>query len=494
VLPTATATTEAPAAVIPTAAGSAQTIAANTPVEVQLTGSGAVELTYVGSANEVISVTARSLETDGAVDTTLEILDSSNARLGYNDDHGSNRTDLGSFDSYIRDLKLTSSGEVIIRVNSFSGVASGRVEVTVTSSAAAPAPTQTPPSNQGSGTEVVTGNVPTGGTFDHVISAQQGDVLTITVRSTDNVLDPKVAIVDSSGTILIENDDHGTEDTTLDRYDSRITNFTLPSGGTFTLQVSGFAGSGGTFEMTIERKGGGEVVASATPLSAQTPVTTAPEIQTVPGSIGPNDTFTHTFEGQAGDLYTITVRATSEDFDPRVSVFDPGENFVITNDDHGTSARDIDLFDSRISNLILQDTGRYTINVNGYQDSAGDFELIIERVGTGAPTGRGTDELFTGEIRANGTFTQTFEAQAGDYVTISVRALSSDFDPRVALISPEGVIVADNDDHGTAATDLSFLDSRISNFVITESGTYTIEVQGFQSSAGSFALTITTVR
>jgi hypothetical protein len=56
------------------------------------------------------------------------------------------------------------------------------------------------------------------------------------------------------------------------------------------------------------------------------------------------------------------------------------------------------------------------------------------------------------------------------------------------------VVVADNDDHGTSAADVGFLDSRIHNFIVPETGTYTIEVQGFQGSAGSFALTITTLQ
>ena len=482
-------TTEAPMALPTVASSSAQTIVANTPVEIQLTGSGPVDLVYMGSVNEVISVTARSLETGGAVDTTLEVLDANNTRLSYNDDHGTTRADLDSYDSYIRDLKLTSDGEVIIRVNSFSGVATGRVEVLVESSDVA-APPSTPVAQSG-GSEVVNGNVPTGGTYDHTITAQQGEILTITVRSLDNSLDPKVALVDSSGSILIENDDHGTNDTSLDRYDSQIGGYTLPSSGTFTVQVSGFGGSGGAFELTIEREQGGVV---ATPRTVGTPGTIAEDVQTVQGSIRPNDTFTYHLEAQAGDVYTITVRAITNDFDPRVSVYDPAENFLITNDDHGSSARDLGVFDSRISNLILRESGRYTINVNGYQTSAGDFELIIERVDTGAPTGQGTDQVFTGEIRPNGTFTQTFEAQAGDYVTITVRALSTDFDPRVALVSPDDVIVADNDDVGTSDPNLGVFDSRIHNYRVTESGTYTVEVQGYQTSAGSFALTITTIR
>jgi hypothetical protein len=492
VLASPTPTNQPQGAVIPTTASSTGTITANTPVEVQLTGSGAVDVRYTGNVNEVISVTARSLETSGVLDTTLEVLDSSNTRLGYNDDHGSTRTDLDNFDSYIRDLKLTSGGELIIRVSTFTGAGAGRVEVLLTSSLAAAAPTQTP-STPSTGPEVVTGAVPEGGTFDQTIAVQSGEVLTITVRATDNALDPKVALVDASGSILVENDDHGTNDATLDTFDSRISNFTVTTGGTFTIQISGFAGSGGSFEMTIERSGGSVIVPSATPLGAQTPSTPTTS-ETVTGSINLNETYTYELNGQAGDVYTITARALSNDFDPRLSVYGPNEDFLFANDDHGSSTRDIALLDSRIFNLILPETGRYLIDVNGYQDSAGEFSLIIEQVATGAPLGRGTDQVFTGEVRANGTFTQTFDGQAGDYVTITARSLSQDFDPSLLLLSPDDVVVADNDDHGTSAADVGFLDSRIHNFIVPETGTYTIEVQGFQGSAGSFALTITTLQ
>lgn len=470
------------------------TITANTPVVVQLTGSGGVDLIYNGQVNEVISVTARSLEPEGVLDTTLEVLDASGTRLGYNDDHGTNRTDLAGFDSFLRDLKLVNGGAVTIRISTFTGAGVGRVEVLITSDATGTAAQPTPGTQTGAA-EIISGNVPANGAFTQTITFNAGEVVTITVRSRSNTLDPRVRVIDSSNRTIAENDDHGTGAGDLDVYDSRISDLSIPAAGTYTLSVDGFGGSSGAFEMEIVRGGGG-VITQPTPVIAQpTPSGQGQqsEVETVQGSITPRGVFTHTFSANAGDVYVITARATSDDFDPRVILL-AGTQILADNDDHGSSDRALGPFDSRITNYIFQQSGQYTVEVRGYQDSAGPFELMLERVATGAPLGPGTDQVFTGQIAANGTFVQEFQAQAGDYLTISVRALTQNFDPRVALVSPDGVVVAANDDHGSNTPDLSFLDSRITNFYVEQSGTYSIEVSGYQDSAGSFALTVTTRR
>lgn len=467
--------------------GAAETISANVPITVDLTGSGAVDLIYSGSSGEIISVTARSLEPDGVLDTTVEVLNAGGTRLAFNDDHGTARSNLASFDSFIGDLKLLSAGDFTIRVSTFSGAGAGQVEVLVMSDSGTSAPTVEPTSTESrepEGEEVITGVVPDNDRFTQSISVQPGDVLTVTVRATDNVLDPRVALIDPGGAVVAENDDHASDDMSLARFDSRISDFAIIDGGRYTIQITAFGGAGGSFELTIERTSGLDT----------TPTPTSETVETLQDSIGAGETFTHEFSARAGDVYVITASALEADFDPRLAVYDSANEEIFSNDDHGTSDAGIAPLDARIINLIMPSTGDYVVEVSGYQESAGEFELTLERVATGAPTGSGTDQVFTGDVRANGTFTETFEARVGDYVTITVRAVSEDFDPRLSLISPDGVIVADNDDHGTSAANIGFLDSRIHNYFITESGTYTIEVQGYRGSAGSFAVTVTTLR
>ena len=486
-------TEDAPAVAATVSATGSEAIAANAPVVVNLTPDGPVDLRYSGSADEIISVTARSLEVSGVLDTTVEVLNTDGNRLAFNDDHGDARAGLDTYDSSLPDLRLRSDGDVIIRVDSFNSASTGRVEVLVASGNAAvvtPTPAATPEGVSGT----ITGVLPDNENFDHTFSAQAGDIVTISVRATDNVLDPKVALIDPTGTVIAQNDDHGTDDVSLGRYDSQIREFTVVESGSYTVRISGYAGTGGTFELTIEQSGGG-IVPTATPTVEITPTQVLTSgLVMVEGAIEPNGSFTYDLSAQAGDVYTITVRAVNSELDPRVSVYDSEGKFLFSNDDHGTSDPGLAPFDARITHLILPETGDYLLEVSGYQDSSGDFEMTLEHVATGAPLGRGTDQVFTGEISANGTFSQTFDAQAGDFVTVSVRALNQDFDPRMQLLSPDGVIVADNDDHGTGVGDLGFLDSRVQNYIVPESGTYTVEVQGYRDSAGSFAVTVTTLR
>ena len=80
-------------------------------------------------------------------------------------------------------------------------------------------------------------------------------------------------------------------------------------------------------------------------------------------------------------------------------------------------------------------------------------------------------------------------------MTIVVRAVSEEFDPLVGLFDSSDNLIAANDDNSEFhIRRLGFLDSKISNYMITETGEYEIEVISYGDEAGSFAVTITTVR
>ena len=452
-------------------------IAANQPVEVEF-DAAPVSLTYESEGDETVTIVARS--TDGDLDTTVELLDVNGNRLAFNDDHNSDREGLERFDSLIEEQDLDEAGTYTIVVDTFSGTGAGSVEVTLETEAAdAPEPTATPEDDKGDEGEVVEGTVPDNGDFEYEIDVTEGEILTITARATDNSLDTVLNLLDENGDSVAENDDHGSDDPNLDRYDSRIENYEAESSGTYTINVRGFAGSGGDFELTIVRGEGGDSVE---------PIPEGSDIQTLTESIDAGDIFTTSIDANAGDVYTITVRALDEDLDTVLAVYDADENFLISNDDHGGSDPDLSFLDSRIERYIIPADGEYLIDVSGYRDAEGEFELTIERVATGAPLDEGDDELFTGEIDSNGTFEQEVELEAGTYVTISVRSLSSNLDPYVTL-ELDGEVLALNDDHGSQDPALGFYDSRINNFIVEESGTYLIVVNAFEGS-GSFVLTV----
>lgn len=465
---------------------------------------------YAAQPGERITVTAVGTGQFAALDTTLEILNAAGVRLAYNDDQGDLDPTLPTFASVIRDLTLESGGAITIRVGTFNLSSAGQVQVTLTSglqTAPTPIPAQsgasltaaaqtagTTTSLTGSAQQssselpaLFTGEVPAGGNFTGTLTLVTGETVTVTVRALDRALDPVVDIIDSSGTVLATNDDHGTSDASLGVFDSRISNFTAPRDGVYTIRIDGYGGSAGRFELTINRTiptGLGQTT------TGEPVVTTQGNAQIITVTVPANDVYMYEFPANQGDVYFFTVRALNTDLDPYLIVTDPFGFTLALNDDQGGSYPDLGFFDVALGNVIFPQTGTYTLEIGEYEERGGLFELTMTRVATGAPTTPPLQDVVRGSIPPNGIFTHTFEASAGQYVTILVNARTAEFDPQVALYSPQGVMLAENDDHSSELNELAFRDSLIRNFPIPETGTYTIEVRGFQDSAGEFNLLI----
>jgi hypothetical protein len=192
----------------------------------------------------------------------------------------------------------------------------------------------------------------------------------------------------------------------------------------------------------------------------------------------------------AGDVYTITTRTTSGELDTDLYIVDAAKNIVASSDDHNSNDRSLQFTDSRIENYIFQSAGSYEIEVLGIDNSAGEFDLIITPVATGAPTGAPVETVTTAELASGEIYTMDIDARAGQYVTITVRGLSGDLDPQVVLSDASGNVLAANDDHGTRSLLLAQFDAQIVNVRIPADGTYTVDVAGYQTTSGTFAVTV----
>ncbi len=454
----------------------------DTPTSISLGTEAPVILNYKGSANETVTITARSLEEANPVDPIIMLTDSGGTELASNDDHRTNRTDLAPRDSLIADFTLPAAGRYSIVVTSYDGA--GDVEVLITHESGGASTTTETTQQTSSGDETLEGEVPDGDAYTHETQANEGEALTIIVRATDNQLDPKVSLIDSAGIVLTDNDDHNSVNSALGPYDSEIPGFVIPETGTYTIEITGFAGIGGTFELTIIRGDGSQ--------TSPTPQPSGDE-QVFEGTVEPNDYVTHAFTADAGDVFVITAQALNSDLDPRVALYFDND-YITDNDDYGSNDSDLNPTDARLYNLIIQESGEYEVDVSGYQDSSGDYRLTIERVATGAPTGTPDEQIEIASVNAGQTFSLDFEAEAGDYVTIAARGLSFNADSYIALLDANGSVLIDNDDHGGGSAQLAFYDSQIPNFIITESGTYTVELSSATGESSTFGLTIGILR
>jgi hypothetical protein len=353
-----------------------QPITANTPIIVELTGQGPVDVLYSAQGAETVNVTVRSVVAN-TVDPTVEVIDFANGRtLDYNDDRDPSIRDsrLGAFDSAIQGLALPGAGTYIIRVGSYNNTGIGTVEVLVESRTETTASSASAPAVSDS--EIIAGSLIPGGTFAYSFRAIEGERVTIAVRDASGTLDPRLLLMDSHFNPLVENDDHSSDDPALDPYDSKIEDFVAPAAGTYNLLVSDFEGAEGAFQLVIVR-GGGRV----SDFSALEPINPNGTGSDDPNAIALGNAVTlnldgetagtRTFYGTAGQQITITARAinpTSPDIDVYITVFDPSGRALAFNDDHGTGDPALGQRDARIGTLVLPTNGAYRIEVDSWFD------------------------------------------------------------------------------------------------------------------------------
>lgn len=480
-----TAYAEAPAQ---PSAPTGQTLTADVPLQVTLTGAP-VDLAYAGTRGEILTFSARSLAPAPGIDTMLELLNENGVRLGFNDDMVGAQTGFNPLDSVIPSIRVLSDGVITVRVSSFDPAVSGTVEVLAASEGHGISITGSSGAGNGAVT-TVQGSVAANGEDCTPLSLLAGEIVTATAHALAGGLDTTLALRAPDGSNLAFNDDHSLDDPALSLFDSAVDAVTIPADGSYQLCVSGFAGDSGPYELTITRTPGG---AAARPTPAPG---SSPDEQVISDFVPADNQFVMTVDWQAGDVYTLTARALNADLDTQMGIFpDRSNDMLAGNDDHSSSATDLAFFDSRITNFIVPASGPYDIVVGDYYDVGGPFELTITRTGQNAPLGAPAVTSVSGSVRPNGLFEHEITLPAGAYVTIKVAATAnSPLDPQVTLIAPGGVVAADNDDHTSGDPVLSPTDSLIRNFHVIEAGVYTIEIRGYRGGSGDFTLTIETLQ
>lgn len=212
------------------------------PVTVRVTADSPTLLTYTARADEVITVTARSL--DETLDTTLELYDADGRRLAFNDDHAGDLDGLAATDSALVRVRLDRDGLYTLALDSFNGVSDGDVEVLLRSVDAADAQTRTDADST-----VITLALPRGGVFTVPLDAFDGQTVQITARDPRGLLDPVLTLYDADGVVIMRNDDHTRADLSLALFDARIESVQISAGTRLTLHEA--LGRGGLFTLVI---------------------------------------------------------------------------------------------------------------------------------------------------------------------------------------------------------------------------------------------------
>ncbi|MEL7433555.1 MAG: PPC domain-containing protein [Chloroflexota bacterium] len=212
------------------------------PLTVSVSEAESTALTFtVEDAPQIVTLSA--LATTNALDPVLWITDADNRLMAYNDNR-----DAEDMNPLIEHLYLAQAGEYTIYVDSFNGVTDGMAEVRVILSD----PFAVQENSEADPSETLIGvTLPEDMTYAYTWSAQADTTYIITVRDTSGTLDPYLTLLDSENTVLATNDDHSTNDLTLNVLDAQLI-WQAPEDGDYTLTVHDFLGQTGEFELHIQ--------------------------------------------------------------------------------------------------------------------------------------------------------------------------------------------------------------------------------------------------
>jgi hypothetical protein len=447
-------------------------------------GTPIVAYTFNGRAGDPVDI--RLIATSGNLDPLLIVLGPDGDEVARDDDGGEGRNSL------LENFTLPADGTYTILATRFrqeTGTSEGGFELALTPPGSGPAPTPTGP--VGEGTIIAYGDVVTGAINDstpgvrYVFPGQSGDVVTIELSATSGNLDTLLILLGPDGNEIARNDDDGG---LASGTDSAIRDLTLPANGRYSIVATRFRQevglSAGSFELRL--------------ISGSAPVIVTPGGgdlsygQTATGEINnDNPQVEFTFAARDGDVVSIRLTATSGNLDPLLILLGPAGAEVARNDDGGEGRN------SFIESFTIPADGLYTIIATRFRQetgtSEGSFDLQLDAAGGPPPPTGGADLVYgdvtTGEISNDAPQVQfTFNASAGDVISIALTATGGNLDPLLIVLGPDGNEVARNDDGGEGRN--SFLES----FTIPANGTYTIVATRFRqetgTSEGPFELTL----
>ncbi len=211
------------------------------------------------------------------------------------------------------------------------------------------------------------GDVGDNGFDAFAIELDAGSPVVITAQAPDSSLDTTLRIVDPAGNEAAFNDD-ARIDVLSTSFDSQVT-FTPTTSGLHVLEVAGFGTSSGAYVLTVDRA---RTADAGTPAEGNVVLDRGQTVEVVGEVVAP---VRYGIDLEAGDEIVITVEANSGNLDPVVSLL-LDEIEIGRNDDALDSSAVADSFDSQLI-VSVPGGGSYTILVEGFAGTAGDFTMTI---------------------------------------------------------------------------------------------------------------------
>ncbi|MBK6998774.1 MAG: pre-peptidase C-terminal domain-containing protein [Rhodoferax sp.] len=323
----------------------------------------------------------------------------------------------------------------------------------------------------------VVGNIEVAGDRDWFkVSLNAGESYAFSLSQTPNGLpDPYLALYDSNGTLVTENDDTGSN------ANSQIA-FIAGIGGAYYLSAQGFDQETGTYTLAAARTVVDDYGSTAD-TSADLPMNGS-----IAGDIEiASDTDWFKVSLIAGETYTFSLSQTTNGLtDPYLELYDPNSKLVARNDNSGDSSTD-----SKIV-YFADFSGTYYLSARGSNAETGTYTLaatkIVDDYGNTASTS-GTlaiDASVVGSVEVVGDQDWfKVELNAGEYYEFSLTQTPDGLaDPYLELHDSNGTLVAENDNGSNSPN------SRIV-YSPSLSETYYLSARGHDAQTGTYTLAAT---
>ncbi|HYP01627.1 MAG TPA: pre-peptidase C-terminal domain-containing protein [Pyrinomonadaceae bacterium] len=331
----------------------------------------------------------------------------------------------------------------------------------------------------------------------------RGQQVVITMNAVSPTFDTYLYLLLPDGTLLAENDDASEAPINRNSRLPRTGFVTLPVSGTYSILASSFAPEElGTYDITLtagEACDSAEINFNETKQGELEANDCRNPIPLQSGEPDPTPVDFYTFQGTAGQQISITMTALSGTVDPYIFLLLPNGDFLDINDffeddngGGGTTAR----LPQGAGFGRLPMTGLYTIvaNTADNPNQLGTYSITLSKSATDCPstpisvgsTASGTLANTDCRLLEDGSFIDayTFNASAGDQVSITMNSTSATFAPLLYLLAPNGTIAAS--DFNTEDDSTARIPGGTGLFTLPATGLYTILTN---SSADSQSLT-----
>ena len=295
--------------------------------------------------------------------------------------------------------------------------------------------------------------------------------------------DTVLVLYGPDGGYLVEDDDSG------DSGASRL-EWVAPSSDTYYIEVSGFSGTLGTYQLSLSDLGAQSPDDHGDDRSGATRIRDGEFLDGDIERDGDRDFFF--FSTERGREYRIETHL---GFDTVLVLYGPGGGYLVEDDDSGDSG-------ASLLEWVAPSSDTYYIEVSGFNGTPGTYQLSLLELGRPAtevtalppPAAVAAERAFAiiaiepgetvegriGDEEDRGYF--EFSAQRGREYVIETH-LGSISDTVLVLTGPGGVRLEDDDSGDGAASRMYW--------TAPESDEYLIEVKGFGGATGSYALSLT---